>query len=124
MGYQGDYETFEEIEQKVEEARLESEKKEKEMYDKFKEQNKDQEPFDYYEWRMVGKYKISGLCLESYPCQHYIWTSDTKCELLYGTKILNLLEKEGISDEHFNKYKKKSKSWIRSIINKLENIFR
>jgi hypothetical protein len=93
--HQRDYYTLEEIEQKAEDERLESEKKQKELYDKLKEQNKDQPPFKEDKWMMVGKYKIGETCLDIYPCQHYIWTSETKCELLYGPEIQNLLEKEG-----------------------------
>jgi hypothetical protein len=56
-------------------------------------------------YRTVGKYKISDLCLQSYPCQHYVTNTETgKSGRLFGDEIYCMLRDDGISDEHFDKY--------------------
>ncbi len=53
----------------------------------------------------VGKYKISLICLQSYPCKHYIMDTTVTPEktILQGAvDIYLMLEKEGLSHEHFD----------------------
>ncbi len=63
-----------------------------------------QNKFDgYYK---TGNYNISELCLETYPCKHYVMDCDGgNCRLLKGDEIYRLLKKDGIqNDPHFKMY--------------------
>ena len=56
-------------------------------------------------FRIVGKYKIYNLCLQTYPCKHYIEFENGETKLLTGDTIYRLFEKEGLVDDHFEDYK-------------------
>lgn len=58
---------------------------------------------DYYH---VGEYEISKICLQSIPCIHFVRKiGKDGGEQMTGTEIYKLLEKNGLSHEHFNCYK-------------------
>ena len=63
-----------------------------------------------FSYTTYGNYEISNICLESYPCQHYVIDKKTgNKKLLLGTDILALLDKENIkniTDTHFEMYRK------------------
>jgi hypothetical protein len=55
----------------------------------------------------IGKYKVSEMCLQSFPCQHHV--EDTLNEnkfIIRGDKFYTMLENDGLSYEHFDRYKK------------------
>jgi hypothetical protein len=59
----------------------------------------------FKEYHNVGKYKISNLCLESYPCQHFVYTDDGEPPTrMRGDEIYYMLKKDGLSSSHFDKY--------------------
>ena len=54
----------------------------------------------------IGKYKVSEICLETYPCQHYVEDTSTGHKFrIFGHNFYTMLENEGLSHEHFNRYK-------------------
>lgn len=55
-------------------------------------------------YRKIGKYEISDMCLESYPCQHYIRLENKTARLMSGADIYCLFKSEGLSDPHINQY--------------------
>jgi hypothetical protein len=55
-------------------------------------------------FRKVGKYEISTICLQSYPCKHYIRFENGETMMMSGAKIYGLLNAEGLSDKHFDCY--------------------
>ena len=57
------------------------------------------------DYRKVGNYYISNICLESYPCQHTVCLESGVYELTSGAQIYRLLMSKGLSDPHFDKYK-------------------
>lgn len=54
----------------------------------------------------VGKYQISHLCLESYPCQHFVigYPGIEKPIRIKGHEIYQLLKDDGCSSSHFDQY--------------------
>lgn len=54
----------------------------------------------------IGKYKVSEICLQTYPCKHYVEDTSTghKC-IIFGHKFYTMLENDGLSHEHFDRYK-------------------
>ncbi len=60
---------------------------------------------DLNSYRTVGKYQISNMCLQSYPCQHSIIHTETgETKQMYGSAIYTLLKEDGMSDAHFDRY--------------------
>jgi hypothetical protein len=55
-------------------------------------------------FRKIGQYEISNICLESYPCKHYIKLKNGDTKLMSGDKIYRLFKSEGLSDPHIDKY--------------------
>lgn len=55
-------------------------------------------------YRTIGKYKMSNICLESYPCQHIIEFENGEKKLMFGDKIYCLFNSEGLSDPHIDHY--------------------
>ena len=51
---------------------------------------------------------VSGLCLESYPCQHSITINGVKTSM-YGNVIYQLLKENGYPTGHFEMYANYSK---------------
>lgn len=60
-------------------------------------------------FRKIGKYEISNICLQSYPCKHYIKFKNGDTKLLSGDKIYRLFKSEGLSDLHIDEYAE----WVR-----------
>ena len=58
------------------------------------------------EFRKIGKYKISTLCLQTYPCKHYVVDTEKGNDIgtLSGDRIFCMLRDEGISDPYFDEY--------------------
>ncbi len=54
----------------------------------------------------LGPYKISMMCMESLPCQHYVLLPDGKEKLMYSSDIDEMLQKNNLSHPHFNGWKK------------------
>jgi hypothetical protein len=60
---------------------------------------------DINSYRTVGKYQISNMCLQSYPCQHSIINTETgETKKMYGSAIYTLLKEDKLSDAHFDEY--------------------
>ncbi len=69
----------------------------------------------YKDTFQVGKYKISSLCLHSYPCKHYVEFSKYGIDLLHcftskrklysGDHIFTMLANDNLSHPHFDVYK-------------------
>ncbi len=57
-------------------------------------------------YRKVGNYKISNMCLESYPCKHSVCFKNGNTEIISGDVIYRWLKAEGLSDEHLDQYAK------------------
>jgi hypothetical protein len=55
-------------------------------------------------FRKIGKYEISNMCLESYPCKHRIKFENGETQILSGDKIYCLFKSEGLSDAHIDSY--------------------
>lgn len=54
-----------------------------------------------YPFDTVGKYRISTICLQSYPCQHYVVDTTTgKADVLTAVDMYKMLEREGLYYEH------------------------
>ncbi len=54
-----------------------------------------------------GGIKVSGLCIETYPCQHYVEYDNIKTTL-FGTEVYKLFEKKKLPvPKHFLEYKNK-----------------
>lgn len=60
-------------------------------------------------FRQIGKYQISNLCLETYPCKHYMKLNNGDAKLMSGGNIYRLFKSEGLSDPHIDKYAE----WVR-----------
>ncbi len=61
---------------------------------------------DLTKYTDYGKYRISNICLQSYPCQHYVIDKESGEERrLFGTDVLRLLDKENIQSSHFEIYR-------------------
>lgn len=53
----------------------------------------------------IGKYSITGICLQTYPCQHWVTNKETnKVNLMWGDQIYTMLSKERLSHPHFTMY--------------------
>lgn len=53
----------------------------------------------------VGKYIISDVCRQTYPCKHSFINTETNTNLyLSGDEIYNILKRDGLSHPHFNEY--------------------
>ncbi len=58
------------------------------------------------DYTIIGNYKISNFCYETYPCFHTVINISTgESTEMSGDEIYKLLKKEGLSDEHFDIYK-------------------
>ena len=55
-------------------------------------------------FRRIGKYKISNICYETYPCQHVVKYMDGTTELMCSGDIYRLFKMEGLSDPHIDRY--------------------
>jgi hypothetical protein len=56
--------------------------------------------------RRIGKYNISTMCLETFPCQHFVENTETgETYRINGGEIFKMLRDDGLSDNHFNMYK-------------------
>ena len=55
-------------------------------------------------FRQVGPFEISNLCLETYPCQHYVRFQNGNTVRMGGADIHCLLKSNGLSDVHFDMY--------------------
>ena len=55
-------------------------------------------------FRTVGKYKISNICLQTYPCKHYITFENGETEMMSGDEIYRLFKSEGLYDKHIDSY--------------------
>jgi hypothetical protein len=55
-------------------------------------------------YRNVGPYQISTICLQTYPCQHNVIFPDGTHRLMYGDKIYTMLREDNLSDSEFDKY--------------------
>ena len=53
-------------------------------------------------FRKVGKYEISTICLQTYPCKHTIRFENGETNIMSAPKIYTLLNAEGLSDKHFD----------------------
>lgn len=62
-----------------------------------------------YSFRKVGKYQMSNMCLQSYPCKHIIKFETGEKTLMSGDKIYRLFKSEGLSDNHIDVYAE----WVR-----------
>jgi hypothetical protein len=61
--------------------------------------------FEHYKYFIVGDYKISNICKETFPCQHHIVNMNTGTNsIMNGREINELLKKDNLSHEHFNRY--------------------
>jgi hypothetical protein len=53
----------------------------------------------------VGKYEISNMCLQTYPCKHRVYNKETGVSSIKsGVAIYSMLKNEGLSHEHFNEF--------------------
>lgn len=64
---------------------------------------------EFNSFRTVGKYQISNICLETYPCKHYIKFENGETKLLSAATIYRLFKSEGLYDKHIDSYAE----WIR-----------
>lgn len=55
-------------------------------------------------YREVGNYELSTLCMESYPCQHYVKFKNGNTRLFTSDIIYRIFKSEGLSDPHIDKY--------------------
>ena len=55
-------------------------------------------------FRKVGKYQISNICLETYPCQHFVKFKNGEITRLFSHEIYRLFKSEGLSDSHIDGY--------------------
>ena len=54
---------------------------------------------------IIGKYEISDICLQSYPCQHYVKNIETgTAQLMFGDNIYSMLKNDGLTYPHFDCY--------------------
>ena len=54
----------------------------------------------------IGRYTISSMCLQSYPCIHSVYDENTAItRTMYGDDIYCMLQDENLSHEHFDTYK-------------------
>lgn len=60
-------------------------------------------------FRKIGKYEISNLCFQTYPCKHTIKFENGETQLLSGATIYCLFKSEGLSDTHIDSYAE----WVR-----------
>ncbi len=65
------------------------------------------------EFRLIGKYWISELCLESYPCKHYVEVKNNTLKVIDSPTIFKMLREENVYNKHFYKYKE----YVRKIEN-------
>lgn len=61
------------------------------------------------DFRKIGKYEISNLCLQSFPCKHYIKLENGNVTLKSSDQIYRLFKSEGLTDPHIDKYAE----WVR-----------
>jgi hypothetical protein len=60
---------------------------------------------DINSYRNIGpRYKVSNLCFETYPCEHYVIADGKSLGLLFGDEIYCMLSQDGLSDDHFSEY--------------------
>lgn len=53
----------------------------------------------------IGDYKVSEMCMQSYPCQHTIVNIQSNIHFtLDGASFYRLLKKDGLSHPHFDEY--------------------
>ena len=57
-----------------------------------------------HSFRKIGKYKISHLCFESYPCKHFIKFENGENKLMGSDQIYRLFKSEGLSDPHIDRH--------------------
>jgi hypothetical protein len=55
-------------------------------------------------YEKIGKYEISEICLQSYPCQHYIKFNDGEIKTMRADNIYRLFKSEGLSYPHIDEY--------------------
>lgn len=65
---------------------------------------------DFNGYDRVGKYYISKLCMETYPCQHFVYNQHPEIDpnvycCIDGVTICKMLKKNKLSHSHFNEYK-------------------
>ena len=54
----------------------------------------------------IGRYTISSICLQSYPCKHAVYDKNTAItRTMRGDDIYCMLQDENLSHEHFDTYK-------------------
>jgi len=54
----------------------------------------------------IGRYTISSMCLESYPCKHSVYDENTAItRTMYGDDIYCMLQDENLFHKHFDIYK-------------------
>lgn len=70
------------------------------------ERKKTEKPKELLGWIIIGQYKISLSCEESFPCVHKICFPDGKIENLNASDIDELLQKDNLFHPHFNGWKK------------------
>ena len=56
-------------------------------------------------YRIIGDYEVSVMCLQTYPCKHYIRKrGEEKFGIQLGDDIYWMLKEQGIHDNHFEEY--------------------
>ena len=55
-------------------------------------------------FRTVGPYEVSNLCMQSFPCMHYVKMKNGETRMLSGDDLYCMFRSEGLSDPHFDKY--------------------
>lgn len=55
-------------------------------------------------FRTIGQYEISDMCLQTFPCQHYVKKNNGSTTRMFGSDIYCMLLNEEIHDEHFDMY--------------------
>ena len=54
--------------------------------------------------RTIGAYQVSVVCLQTYPCKHYVHFKNGGSKLMLASDIYRMLQTDGISDKHFDEY--------------------
>jgi hypothetical protein len=53
---------------------------------------------------VVGDYKISNTCLQSYPCKHYVQLKNGESKVMSGHDIYRMFASEGLHYPHIDNY--------------------
>ena len=61
------------------------------------------------DFKKIGRYKMSKMCLSTYPCQHSIKFENGDTKLMSGGDIYRLFKLEGLYDPHIDSYAE----WVR-----------